>query len=43
MDKVKAYLAKIGSVGGKKSKRKLSPEEAKRMVEIREKKRKEKE
>lgn len=37
---VKAYLAKIGSKGGKKSRRILMPEQARAMVKAREKKRK---
>jgi hypothetical protein len=36
-------MAKIGRKGGKKSKRKLTPEQAKAMVEARERKRKRKE
>lgn len=39
---VKKYLAHIGSKGGKKSKRVLTPEQAKEMVAAREKKRAEK-
>lgn len=34
------YLSKIGRKGGKKSKRKLSPEQAREMVRKREEKRK---
>jgi hypothetical protein len=37
---MKEYFAKIGAKGGKKSRRSLSSEDAKAMVEIREKKRK---
>jgi hypothetical protein len=37
---IKKYLAEIGSKGGKKSRRTLSPEEAKKMVAAREKKKK---
>lgn len=37
---VKEYLSKIGKVGGSKSKRVLTPEQAKEMVRIRELKRK---
>jgi hypothetical protein len=33
---IKQYLSQIGKVGGKKSKRKLTPEQAKEMVRIRE-------
>lgn len=36
---VREYMSKIGSKGGKKSKRTLTPEQARRMVEAREKKR----
>lgn len=36
------YLAKIGSKGGSKSRRTLTPEQARAMVVAREKKRKEK-
>jgi hypothetical protein len=44
MDKaVKEYLAKIGAKGGKKSKRVLTPEQAKAMVKARERRRKLKE
>ena len=39
MNPVKQYLAKIGSVGGKISRRTLTPEQAKAMVRAREKKR----
>lgn len=39
---VKKYLQKIGSKGGKKSKRVLTTEQAKEMVAAREKKRAEK-
>ena len=35
---VKKYLSKIGRKGGKKSKRILTPEQAKEMVRIREEK-----
>jgi len=35
MDQVKKYLSKMGSKGGKKSRRILTPEQAKKMVEIR--------
>ena len=43
MDKaVKEYLRKIGAKGGKKSKRALTPEQARKMVEARERKRKQK-
>ena len=31
----KSYLSKIGAKGGKKSRRKLTPEEARRIAEIR--------
>jgi len=37
---IKKYLAEIGSKGGRKSRRTLSPEDAKKMVEAREKKKK---
>lgn len=37
------YMSKIGAKGGAKSRRVLTPEQAKKMVEAREKKRKEKE
>jgi hypothetical protein len=40
MDKIKEYLKKIGSAGGKKSRRTLTPEQAKKMIEAREAKRK---
>ncbi len=33
---VKAYLAEIGRKGGKKSRRRLSPEQARNMVRVRE-------
>lgn len=36
---VSEYMSKIGSKGGKKSKRTLTPEQARKMVEAREKKR----
>ena len=36
---IKEYLSKIGKVGGRKSKRKLTTEQAKEMVRIREEKR----
>jgi Spy/CpxP family protein refolding chaperone len=39
-DAVRKYLQEIGSKGGKKSRRTLTPEQAKKMVEAREKKRK---
>lgn len=39
---VREYMSQIGSKGGKKSKRTLSPEQARKMVEAREKKRREK-
>lgn len=39
---ISKYLAEIGSKGGKKSRRTLSPEDAKKMVEAREKKKKDK-
>jgi hypothetical protein len=40
---VRKYLAKIGAKGGKKSRRELTPEQARKMVEAREaKKRKRK-
>ena len=42
VDKIKEYLSKIGSKGGKKSKRKLTPEQSKEMIRIREMKRKNK-
>jgi len=38
--KIRDYLVAIGSKGGKKSKRTLTPEQARAMVEAREKKRK---
>jgi hypothetical protein len=34
--KVKAYLAEIGRIGGRKSRRALAPETARRMVAVRE-------
>jgi hypothetical protein len=37
---IKQYLSQIGKKGGKKSKRSLSPEQAKAMVRAREEKRK---
>lgn len=41
MDKaVRKYLQQIGAKGGKKSRRTLTPEQARKMVEIRERKRK---
>jgi hypothetical protein len=41
MDKViREFLRKIGAKGGKKSKRTLTPEQARKMVEARERKRK---
>jgi hypothetical protein len=40
---IKKYLAKIGSKGGKKSKRVLTSEQARKMVQIREENRKLKE
>ena len=36
---IKKYLASIGSIGGKKSRRTLTPEQAQAMVKAREKKR----
>jgi Spy/CpxP family protein refolding chaperone len=39
-DAVRKYLKEIGSKGGKKSRRTLTPEQAKKMVQAREKKRK---
>jgi hypothetical protein len=39
MTAVKKYLASIGSVGGKKSRRTLTPEQARAMVKVREAKR----
>jgi hypothetical protein len=39
-DAVRKFLSEIGRKGGKKSKRTLTPEQAKKMVEAREKKRK---
>lgn len=36
MDDVRAYLASIGSKGGRKSRRTLSPETARDMVRVRE-------
>jgi hypothetical protein len=43
MDKaIREYLAKIGRKGGKKSKRTLTPEQARAMVTARERKRKRK-
>lgn len=36
---VREYMSQIGSKGGKKSKRTLTPEQARKMVEAREKKR----
>jgi hypothetical protein len=38
-EEVRAYLARIGSKGGKASRRTLKPEQAKAMVRAREKKR----
>lgn len=38
--KISDYMSKLGSKGGKKSKRKLTPEQAREMVKIREAKRK---
>lgn len=38
---VREYMSRIGSEGGKKSKRTLTPEQARRMVEARERKRRE--
>ncbi|MCI5066435.1 hypothetical protein MRY87_11985 [bacterium] len=35
-ESVKKYLAKIGRVGGVKSRRELTPEQARRMVAVRE-------
>ena len=40
--KIREYMAKIGSKGGKKAKHTLTPERAKKMVEARERKRKQK-
>ena len=40
---IREYLAKIGRKGGKKSRRTLTPEQAKAMVEVRERNRKLKE
>jgi len=40
--KIRDYLAAIGRKGGKKSKRVLTSEQAKKMVEARERKRKDK-
>jgi hypothetical protein len=40
---IKKYLAKIGAKGGSKSRRTLTPEQARAMVAAREKKRKKKE
>jgi hypothetical protein len=37
---VKKYMSKIGKAGGKKSKRELSTEQARKMVDARETKRK---
>lgn len=37
---IKEYLAKIGSKGGKKSRRVLTPEQAREMVKAREAKKK---
>jgi len=39
MSAITKYLASIGSVGGSKSRRTLTPEQAKTMVKAREKKR----
>lgn len=36
MDDVKRYLAEIGARGGRKSRRKLTPEDARAMVAVRE-------
>jgi hypothetical protein len=36
MDDVKRYLAEIGARGGRKSRRALSPEQARNMVKVRE-------
>ncbi len=33
---MKSYLAQMGSIGGKKSRRQLKPEQARRMVAVRE-------
>jgi len=41
-DEVRKFLSEIGRKGGKKSRRTLTPEQAKKMVEAREKKRKRK-
>lgn len=35
-DEVRSYLAEIGRRGGRKSRRRLSPEQARRMVQVRE-------
>lgn len=40
MNSIKKYLAEIGSKGGKKSRRTLTPDQAKAMVRAREAKRK---
>ena len=40
MDEIKEYLAKIGRKGGQKSKRVLTPEQAREMVKSRVNKRK---
>ncbi len=40
---IKKYLAKIGAKGGSKSRRTLTPDQARDMVAAREKKRKQKE
>lgn len=39
---ISEYMSKIGAKGGKKSKRTLTPEQARKMVEAREKKRRDK-
>jgi ribosome assembly protein YihI (activator of Der GTPase) len=39
---ISEYMSKIGAKGGKKSKRTLTPEQARKMVEAREKKRQQK-
>lgn len=39
---IKEFLSKIGSIGGKKSRRSLTPDQAKAMVRIREEKKKSK-
>lgn len=39
-NEIKRYLAKIGAIGGRKSRRILTPEQARAMVVAREKKKK---